>query len=536
MVTATVRRAADGKILGYQGIIRDITERNQTEEALRETNALNSALFDHNPIQTIAVDGEGRIIRMNLARRQSGDRLPRIGDRMYIDYAGKHETDMRGELMRCMRDGKVREFPELKYGDRFLSVKTAPFPGGAIITRQDITQRKRLEEQLRQAVKMESVGQLAGGVAHDFNNILTGVMGYVHLSLPQLEEESPIRENLFRINALADRAADLVRRLLAFSRRQPLHMAVFSLNELVQGVSGMLRRLIREDIDIEVIAAADQSRVRADRGQIEDVLMNLVVNANDAMPEGGKLTIRTANIMLDEAHADGLVGAPPGQRPLRAGGMPGPYVMVAVSDTGRGMDKPTQDRIFEPFFTTKEVGEGTGLGLAVAHGTVTQHNGYIRVHSEPGKGATFEVHLPQAEAETQEPEASDAGKDILVGSGTILLVEDEESVRTIVRGVLEEAGYAVVAAGSPHEAEALFAEQQDRADLLLTDVVMPGMDGRKLYERLAAQRPGLKVLYMSGYADATRGAASPLGGAASSLPKPFTPVDLLNEVRKALSG
>src|SRR5437773_6131039 len=392
-------------------------------------------------------------------------------------------------------------------------------------TQRDITDLKRLEDQLRQAQKMEAVGRLAGGVAHDFNNLLTAILGSVELLLRELAPASPLRQDATEIKKAGERAAALTRQLLAYSRRQVLNPEVLDLNRVVADMDRMLRRLIGEDVDLVTRPAPDLDTVRADRGQIEQVLVNLVLNARDAMPQGGKLTIETANVELGPGYVEAHEGA-------RAGA----YALLAVSDTGSGMDAETAAHLFEPFFTTKEVGKGTGLGLATVYGIVKQSEGYITAYSEPGDGTTFKIYLLRAAAPGAAPPAPPAppGKATARGSETILVVEDEEAVRSLSRRALEASGYTVLAAADGPDAVRLLERYGGPIHLVLTDVIMPGMNGRELAERLVQRRPGLRVLYMSGYpgdAIVHRGALEP---GTAFLQKPFMPEDLARKVREVL--
>jgi PAS domain S-box-containing protein len=379
----------------------------------------------------------------------------------------------------------------------------------------------RTEEQLRQTQKMEAVGRLAGGIAHDFNNVLSVVLSYCDLILDEASSAGALRRDLEEIRRAGERGATLTRQLLAFSRQQVLQPRVLDLNEVVHGLRRMLERLLGEDVDLVLRCAPRLGKVLVDPAQIEQVVMNLVVNARDAMPTGGKLTIETADLELDAQFASEHLGV-----------TPGPHVMLAVSDTGVGMDKQTLARIFEPFFTTKEKGKGTGLGLSTAFGIVKQSAGSIWVYSEPGKGASFKVYLPA----TQDAPASVAVPiEALVvrGSETVLLVEDEDQVRVLAAGILRRYGYRVLEAPTAREAIAL-AAAQGRVDLLLTDVVMPEMGGPLLAEKLRALRPDLRVLFMSGYTDDAVVRHGLLEAGAAFLQKPFVPEALARRVRNAL--
>jgi nitrogen-specific signal transduction histidine kinase/ActR/RegA family two-component response regulator len=392
-------------------------------------------------------------------------------------------------------------------------------------TKQDISERKTLEVKLQQAAKMEAVGRLAGGVAHDFNNLLTIINGYGELVLDSLNSDDPMRGHLNEIMKAGDRAASLTRQLLAFSRQQVLAPQVLDLNALVADVEKMLRRLIGEDIELAMVRDSALGQVKADPGQIEQILMNLAVNARDAMPEGGKLVIETANVELDDTYADRHTVVTPGR-----------YVMLAVTDTGTGMDAETQSHIFEPFFTTKEKGSGTGLGLAMVYGTVKQSGGYVWVYSELGQGTTFKIYLPRVEEVAESVLGSEVRGRPVTGSETILLVEDEGAVRALATKVLQDLGYKVLASGSPEDSFQIGERHTGPIDLLLTDVVLPGMSGREVAEHLVRLRPTLKVLYMSGYTDYAVARHGVLEPGTAFLQKPFTPANLARKVREVLDA
>ena len=393
-----------------------------------------------------------------------------------------------------------------------------------IAIKAEVTERKRLEQQLRQAQKMEAVGRLAGGVAHDFNNLLTIISGYGGLLLEHPSIIEPLRSYVNEIRNASGRAASLTRQLLAFSRQQVLAPRVLGLNAVVANIENMLNRLIGEDINLVTNLEESLWPVKADPGQLEQVLLNLAVNARDAMPNGGVLTITTANVEMDSASAQTHF-------PL----LPGPYVLLAFSDTGMGMDAETQARIFDPFFTTKEKGKGTGLGLAMVYGIVKQSGGFIWVYSEVGKGATFKIYLPRSEGEVDESGPGRSLVEAQQGTETLLLVEDEEAVRALVRNVLKERGYRVMEASRGQDALELAEQYWGQIDLLVTDVVMPQMSGRELARRLANLHPQIKVLYISGYADNADWYQGPNSGVAF-LQKPFSPEALAHKVREVLGG
>ena len=390
---------------------------------------------------------------------------------------------------------------------------------------RDVTERRELERQLRQAQKMEAVGQLAGGVAHDFNNLLTGITGFTQLVLGKIEPASREAEDLGKALEMADQAAALTKQLLAFSRRQPLEPKVLNLNELIGDTLSMLERLSGEAIELRLIPAPEIGNVRVDPGQIELVLFNLTINARDAMPDGGSLVLETCNVELDEEFCATHPSLEPGE-----------FVMITATDTGRGIDRETQRRIFEPFFTTKGVGEGTGLGLATVYGIIKQHSGHVDVYSEPDEGTTFKVYFPLVTELADEAAGKSPLRTAPRGTETILLVEDEDAVRTVARRGLEMLGYRVLEAAHPLRAEEIFLENSDRIDLLLTDVVMPEMNGPALHQRLEEQKGPLRVLFMSGYPQNAVSQNGRLDPDKPFIPKPFTPAQLAEKVRQVLHG
>jgi hypothetical protein len=390
----------------------------------------------------------------------------------------------------------------------------------SLVLAADITERKNLEEQFYQAQRLESVGRLAGGVAHDFNNLLTVINGYAAVILSELPQASLMAQRVAEIHAAGEKAATLTQQLLAFSRRQLIQPRVLSVNQVIADMDRMLRRLIGEDIDLAITLAPDLANVKADEGQLQQVLMNLAVNARDAMPQGGSLMIETSNVFLDEGYSTDH----PEVRP-------GAYIMLAVSDSGTGMTPEVQRRIFEPFFTTKPRGAGTGLGLATVHGMVRQSGGWIWVYSELGRGTTFKIYLPQTREAVSSLAAvirTDAG-----GTETILVVEDQDEVRALAMTVLERYGYHVLGASGGKEAIALAKSYKGTIHLLLTDVVMPGMSGRALAEQLKAQRK-LRVLFMSGYTENAIVHRGILDSGLDYIQKPFTPESLVHRVREVL--
>ncbi len=387
---------------------------------------------------------------------------------------------------------------------------------------EDVTDRRVLEDQFRQAQKMEAVGRLAGGVAHDFNNLLMVISGYAEVVLASLGPDHQLREKALAIQQASDRATTLTRQLLAFSRKQLLELKVVDVNAIVADMERLLRPLIGENVQFITSLTSDAAHTRADAGQLEQVLMNLVVNAKDAMPTGGTLTIESEKIVVDENHRRGPTFIRPGH-----------YVMLSVSDTGMGMDRETQSRIFEPFFTTKEKGKGTGLGLSTVYGIVKQTGGYVIVQSEEGRGTTFHIYLPRVEGIAEKPLAP-APHAALGGTETVLLVEDEESVRQLVRETLAAKGYRVVEAQNGEAGMAAAARHDGKIDLVITDVVMPGMGGRELVKQLALSRPETKVLYLSGYTEDAIVSEGTIESGAAFLQKPFTLQVLSRKVREVL--
>jgi signal transduction histidine kinase/CheY-like chemotaxis protein len=399
----------------------------------------------------------------------------------------------------------------------------------ANLTANAIENVRRIEKEQSRAVqreqsqRLESVGRLAGGIAHDFNNMLTAINGYSDLTLRQLDLDDPLRANVEEIKKAGERSALLTRQLLAFSRRQVLKPKVIDLNQIVSDTSAMLRRMIGEDIELDICLSSDLGKVEADPGQLTQVITNLAVNSRDAMPNGGSITIEVSNQEIDENYAERHVG-------IKAGN----YVMLAISDTGVGMSDEVKEHLFEPFFTTKETGQGTGLGLSTVYGIVKQSGGYVWVYSEPEHGSTVKVYLPRADKDIDEQMATGVSTEDLHGNETILLVEDEEIVRDLSKQILESCGYNVVEASDGAEASAICQQIDQKFDLLLTDVVMPKMSGRQLVQSLEHIRPGLKVLYMSGYTDDSIVRHGVICPGENYIQKPFTFNALASKVRKTL--
>ena len=478
------------------------------------------------PFSRIPLDSASLISAM--ARRRASQWTnevasdPDLGDRAWAAREGitafaGHPLLVDGEVV-----GVSAAFSKTPFSEATLKALNGVADAIALGVRRKLVEQSKsdLEAQLRQAQRMEAVGSLAGGIAHDFNNLLSVILSYTSMLVDDLPPGDRIREDLIQVKAAGERAAALTRQLLAFSRRQILQPRVVDLNEIVTGLTSMLHRLIGETIDFATFPANAPATVNVDPAQMEQVIVNLAVNARDAMPHGGKLTVELQDVMLDAAYRAGHPDVTPGR-----------YILLAVSDTGTGMDEATQARIFEPFFTTKEVGKGTGLGLSTVFGIVRQSGGHIWVYSEPGRGSTFKIYLPAAAAQTAQA-APDAEPVVdLRGSETVLLVEDEEQVRKLAHAILTRAGYTVIEA--PNGGEAL-RMGVPRVDLLLTDMVMPRVSGTTLAAQLAVQRPGLRVVFMSGYTDTSAGEQG-LPPGAIFVQKPFTPEVLLRKVRQALT-
>jgi len=511
-------------------------ERRRAEEALRESEKRLQAILDNSPAIIFLKNTEGRYLYVNpqfakltpLTREQI---LGKTDDEIFLPAQA---AAFRADDLKVLQAGVALEFEEVadqQDGPHTSIVSKFPLRNAegkvyaicAIAT--DITERKSLEAQLRQAQKMEAIGQLAGGIAHDFNNLLTVINGYSELMLLSLPVEHPHCATFEQIRQAGEKASRLNRQLMAFSRQQVLQPKVLDLNAVVANIDTMLQRVIGEDIDLLTILSPGLASVKADPGQIEQVLMNLVVNARDAMPAGGRLTIETADVVLDTDYARTHVAVNPGR-----------YVMLAVSDNGCGMDAETQARIFEPFFTTKELGKGTGLGLSTVYGIVKQSGGHIEVYSEPGRGTTFRIYLPRIEEAAEAVEPGKAREQLPRGSETILLVEDEAGVRTLAKTILQTHGYTVLDAAQGKDAFLLSGQHEGLIHLMVTDMVMPEMSGREVAERLKPLRPNMKVLFMSGFTDKAMVHHGELGPGMAFLQKPFTPQTLARKVREVLDA
>ena len=531
------KRHREGRIVRLSGgqalcIIRDVTDLRRAEEALRCSEEHYRLLFDANPQPMWVFDRETfAFLAVNQAAvSHYGWSREEFLAMTALDIRPPEEVPALLDVMTRLADAPLRPgvFRHRKKDGTLIDVETLGNPlrlygrPAVLVLANDVTERRRLEEQFRQTQRMEAVGQLAGGVAHDFNNLLTVITGYCELLLHSLTDRVPELRRVQEIHRAAARAASLTRQLLAFSHKQVLEPRVLNLDEVVQGMVPMLSRLLGEQVTLNAPRALLLGHVRADPGQIEQIVMNLAINARDAMPGGGALTIALADVELQAA----VRGADTGLRS-------GPHVMLAVSDTGCGMDAATRARIFEPFFTTKEVGKGTGLGLATVYGIVQQSDGAIQVESEPGRGATFRIYLPRVEsAATGVPAAALVAA--APGRETVLVVEDERAVRMLEAEVLTAQGYRVLVAGDAQEALALEERCQEPIALLVTDVVMPGRSGRELAQEFLRRRPETRVLYVSGYANDAFVGRGLLEARTWFLQKPFTPEVLAHKMRDIL--
>jgi PAS domain S-box-containing protein len=521
---------AAGRVTHFLAVQQDISPRIEAEAALRQRDARLRSLMESNLLGIGFADAAGRLTEANdeflrIAGYSREDLLAgavTLGGMTPPDRTGVWDPHPQGGTVAPMEKELLRK------GGRRVPVMAGAAPlgereNGSALFLVDLTERRALEGQLRQSQKMEAVGRLAGGVAHDFNNILTTIVCYSDLLRLDLPPADPSLEAVGEIRRAADRAAALTRQLLAFSRRQVLEPRRLDLGELVHNLENMLRRLLGEDVQLVTRLEPALGTVTADPNQLEQVIMNLAVNGRDAMPGGGALTIETRNAEIDAAYAADRPGLTAGR-----------YVALAVSDAGCGMDQATRSRVFEPFFTTKDKGKGTGLGLSTVYGIVKQSEGFIDVVSEPGQGATFTVYLPRVEHPADTLPAPDARPMGWTGSGTILVAEDDEGVRKIVGATLARAGYTVLEGRDGADALGLGATHPGALDLLLTDLVMPGMSGRDLAARLLAERPRLPVLYMSGYSDDEVLRRGIVEDGSTYLKKPFNPESLLRKIREVL--
>jgi two-component system, cell cycle sensor histidine kinase and response regulator CckA len=521
----------DGEIC-MLSMLYDITERQRTEAALRDSEEQYRLIAEHSRDLIVLLDSDGRVLYASPSHQPVLGYAP-------IEMIGQAAVD---NVHPDDRDLMAREWAKLAYQDHIqvtvraqhangewiwleISSSTLDQQGSTVNVSRDITERKRLEAQLLQSQKMETVGRLAGGIAHDFNNLLTAITGYADLALEDLPPASPVRSDIKELRKAADRATNLTSQLLAFARKQMIAPRVINLNQLIIDMHGFIRRLIGEHIELITLPARDLGSVRVDTNQIEQVIVNLVINARDAMPQGGRLAIETANIVLDAGYTGEHVDATAGR-----------YILLTIGDTGVGMDAAVQEHLFEPFFTTKGPGKGTGLGLATCYGIIKQHGGYILSYSEVGRGTLMKVYLPCVDAPLDPLPIAEARPNPR-GDETIMLVEDEPAVRDLAARVLRSQGYTVLEAGDGIEALRFVAQQPDaRIDLLVTDVVMPRMGGGVLAEQLIAMRPGIKVLFTSGYTEDAMLHDGQLATGTHFLHKPFSPAALAQKVRGILDS
>jgi len=540
-----------GHIIGTFGISKDITDRKLADEARRNQEKELATIFENAPFMMLLLDLEGRV-RMGNALASTFTNASEVGliglslgEALGCQNAHKGPNlcqqgekcqlcHLRQQVQACHESGQSQNQVEASLCRHFegkdqnstLLISTAKVVVGndpmVLLSLQDITEHKKLEEQLRHIQKMEAIGTLAGGVAHDFNNILTAIIGFATLAKMKMQVDDPNGRAINQILSASERATHLTQSLLAFSRKQVISLKSVGLNDLVRRIESLLARLIGENIEMPTRLAATEVCVMADAGQIEQVLMNLVTNARDALTGGGKISIITEEAELDEQFVK-----------VHGFGCPGKYALMTVSDNGCGMDAGTRAKIFEPFFTTKELGRGTGLGLSIVYGIVKQHNGYILVYSEPGHGTSFKIYLPLIKP-SLEAAPSLATAPPRRGTETILLAEDDRDVRNLTRTVLEDFGYRIIAAVDGQDAIRKFREQAADIDLMLLDVIMPKIGGVEAYEAIKAIRPGIKVIFTSGYSAGAIPNSNFINDDLIYIPKPVSPIALLNKIREIL--
>ena len=540
-VSANAISDQEGNRVGVVLALKDISARRAAEQEVQELNQFRHSIFDQANIWLHVLDRDLNTIAWNRAAAEISGISPEEALHSQFTWEVMYpDPDERESMMNIAReiieDGLVLENRETRICTRSGDTRSISWharrlldadggPIGLLAMGRDVTEHKQLETQLRQAVKMEAIGRLAGGIAHDFNNMLTAILGNVQLISMRMDQNDDNQRLLGDIRVAARRSADLTRQLLAFSRKQAREPEALDLNAVIERIEPMLQRMIGEDISVLTNLDPDLGLTMADPSQTDQVLMNLVVNARDAMPNGGILTIETANRALDESYAAGYADLEPGR-----------YVMLSVSDTGIGMDRETQERIFEPFFTTKPEDHGTGLGLATVYGIVSQSGGHIYVYSEPGEGTTFKVYLPLLESGEAAGFDERASGEDLTGGETILLVEDEDIVRDLIATVLRRHGHSVLTAAGRDEALEVAAGYSGRIDIMVTDVVMPGKSGVELAEAMVHVRPEMPVLFISGYAENMIVQQGVSRDGVHYLPKPFDPEKLLRKIRAVLSG
>jgi len=513
-----------------------IIERRQAEEALQKSEKRYRTLFENSKDAIYINTREGKFVDANqsfldLFGYNSSQEIIALGFKdLYFNLNDRtrfqREIEQKGSVKGYELNLKKKDGEKIEC---LVSATLRLADDGSILGYQgiirDVTDRKKLEEQFRQAQKMEAIGVLAGGVAHDFNNLLTVIIGNAQLALMKVIKDESLRKGIEETKKAGERAASLTRQLLAFSRKQIIKPEVLDINEVINETKKMLRRMIGEDIEFQTVLGLELWKIYADLGQIDQIIMNLAVNAKDAMPMGGKFTIKTANMDLDESyfHKHGIEKKKPGH-----------YVMLTVSDTGIGMDKKTREHIFEPFFTTKKVGKGTGLGLSTVYGIVKQNNGFVWVCSEPEQGSTFKICLPKAKRDVASEKKEQLPVAELGGSETVFIVEDDDNLRKLTRTVLKRKGYKILEAENGKDALRISEAHEGRIDLMITDVVMPKIGGKELAERLQPLYPQMKVIYMSGYTDDAIVQHGVLEPGLNFLEKPFTPEGLTHKVREVL--
>jgi two-component system, cell cycle sensor histidine kinase and response regulator CckA len=530
------------------GTLLDITERKQTEEELRAAHQRLFDIIEFLPDATFVIDHEKKVVAWNRAIEEmtgikkeemigKGDysyAIPFYGERrpILIDYVATDPDDLRMNYKAIARKGNVlyaEAFVPGTYNWKgaFLSGNASPLfdkngnTVGAIESIRDMTELSHLETQLRQSQKLEAIGTLAGGVAHDFNNILTAIIGYGTILKMEMDDEDPRRQYLDQILISSGKAANLTKSLLAFSRKQAIELRPNTINAILGGIEELLSRLLTEDIEFSIVPSDSDMVIMADVTQLDQVLINLATNARDAMPRGGKLVVEAKEVILDSDFAE-----------LHGYGRQGAHAMITVTDTGCGMDRETKEKIFEPFFTTKEAGRGTGLGLSIVYGIVKQHNGYITARSEPGKGTVFEVYFPTVEMETADEEQP--FQDIPGGKETILVAEDNPDLRVLMGTILKPKGYTVIEATDGEDAVQRFIKNRDSIDLIILDVVMPNKNGKEAHDEIRMVNPNIKTIFMSGYTGDVVIDKGVLDSTVEFVSKPLSPSELLLKVREVL--
>jgi PAS domain S-box-containing protein len=513
----------DDKIAGLCGIARDITELEKQKNQLKISEARYRALFDSNPVQTVVVDTTGNITMINFAKERSSGRIPSIGDVMYIDYADKHEIDMHKELMECIHTGNQKSFSELKYKKNYLNVKISPFSEGAIITSEDVTERKRLQSMIEQARKMEAIGQLSGGIAHEFNNILGIILGNAELAFDDIPEDNPAHDFLIEIKNASIRGKEIVRQLLSFSHKSNLKKRAIDIGKVVRESLKFLRASIPRSIEFEENVTDDRITIRGDKTQIHQIMINICNNAAQSIEDpGGKLKIcLTKQIVSETKYFAG--------QQLE----PRDYAQLTIEDNGKGIQPESLEKIFDPYYTTKSVGKGTGMGLAVVYGIVKGHGGFIEIKSVPNKGTKVVCYFPITNEVPIDVEDTSEPPD--QGHGNILFVDDEASLVLMGKQQLEKLGYDVEAFSDPARVLEKFTANPDKYDLVITDMTMPKMTGDQLIKELRRIRADVKTIICTGYHSRISGKKAAQIGATGCLVKPVERRILADTVRKVLA-